>query len=270
MAAALGSGQTGRITDTSDVDQAADELYSLPPADFVTARTKRVTAAPDKDTARAIAALRRPTVAAWAVNRLVRDGHALVDEAFDLGSRLRSAQRRMHGSELRRLDVRRRELITELTALASTSAGGLTPEAEQQVRNTFTAAMSDATLADQLREARLTKALEYSGFGPLTDATPIDDLSERRALRHERKLAEAREALEEAEQRVTAHEKEVKDATTEHANRLRTLEDLRSQLRDAERQAQQAKRTLDKAEQHLTSAETARTAAQTAVTELEQ
>ncbi|WNV88567.1 hypothetical protein [Umezawaea sp. Da 62-37] len=267
MAAVLGSGQTGSITDTSDVDQAADELYSLPPADFVTARTKRVTAAADKDTARAIAALRRPTVAAWAVNRLVRDGHHLLDEAFELGARLRAAQRRMHGSELRRLDVRRRELITELTDLAAERAGGLTAEAAQQVRTTFTAAMADATLADQLREARLTKALEHSGFGPLT--TPIDDLTERRALRHERRLAEAREAVEEAEERVAGFEEEIKEATTERAHRLRALEDLRSQLRDAERSAQQATKTLDKAEQRLASAEDAREAAKAAVAELE-
>jgi chromosome segregation ATPase len=268
MAGAVGSEQTGSITSTSRVDEAADELYALPPSEFTAARTRLVAAARDKAEAKAIGALRRPTQAAWAVNRLVRSGASVLVEALELGERLRDAQRQLHGSELRRLDRRRRELVTELTALAADEAG-LTGEALTQVRNTFTAAMSDAELAEQVRGGRLTKALEYSGFGPLSDGSPVpDDLSARREQRRGRRLAEAREAVEEAEERVDGFRAEVKTAGAEHAQRVRELDDVRAELRAAERAAQQAGRKWEKAKQRLESAEAARAAAEAAVEEL--
>ncbi|HEX6339678.1 hypothetical protein [Umezawaea sp.] len=269
MAGAVGSEQTGPITSTPRVDEAADELYALPPAEFVAARARLAAAAADKGVAKAIGALRRPTVAAWAVNRLVRSGSSVLVEAVELGERLRAAQRRLHGSELRRLDRRRRELVTELTELAADGAGGLAGEALSQVRDTFTAAMADAGMADQVRSGRLTKALEYSGFGPMTDEPPApDDLSARREQRRERRLAEARQAVEEAEERIDGCRAEVKSAGAEHARLLRERDDLRAELRAAEKAAQQAGRALEKAEQRLGSAEDARAAAEAAVAEL--
>jgi hypothetical protein len=268
MAGAVGSEQTGSITSTSRVDEAADELYALPPSEFVAARARLAAAAQDKGVAKAIGALRRPTLAAWAVNRLVRSGASPLVEALELGERLRDAQRQLHGSELRRLDRRRRELVTELTALAADEAG-LAGEALTQVRNTFTAAMADPGLAEQVRGGRLTKALEYSGFGPLSDGPPVpDDLSTRREQRRERRLAEAREAVAEAAERIGGCRAEVKTAGAEHARRARELDDARAALRAAERAEQQAGRALEKAEQRLGSAEAARAAAEAAVEEL--
>ncbi len=270
MAAVHGSAQTGSITTTSRFDEAAAELYALPPAEFVAARARRAAAAADKDTAKAITALRRPTAAAWAVNRLVHLGSPELVEALELGERLRDAQRQLHGSELRRLDKRRRELVNELTALAAEGAGGLADQALNQVRSTLTAAMADAGMAAQVRAGRLTKALEYSGFGPMSDGAPVpDDLSARREQRRERRLAEAREAVEEAEERVDGCQAEVKTAAAEHALRVRELDDVRAELRAAERVAQQAGKALEKARGRLESAEDARRAAQGAVGELE-
>jgi chromosome segregation ATPase len=242
----------------------------MPPADFVAARAERAAAAKDKATAKAITALRRPTVAAWAINRLARDDSPELAEALDLGDRLREAQQQLHGSELRRLDQRRRELVNALTKRASKLAGGLANDAEIQVRNTLTAAMADPDMAAQVREGRLTKALEYSGFGPLSDAVPVhDDLADRREQRRERRLAEAREALSEAEDRVDSHEAEVKDAKKEQDARAKDVEDLKAELRQAERAAQQAAKSLDKARQRLGSAEDAVQNAKAAVAELE-
>jgi hypothetical protein len=270
MAGAVGSEQTGSITTTSRLDQAADELYALPPSEFTAARARHVAAVEDKAVAKAIGALRRPTVAAWAVNRLVRAGAPELDEALELGERLRDAQRQLHGSELRRLDGRRRELVGVLTSLAAAGAGGLAGEALQQVRNTFVAAMADGGMAEEVRGGRLVKALEYSGFGPLVEGVPVpDDLSERRAVRRERRLREAREAVAEAEERVGGCSAEVKAAKAEQARRVRELDDVRAELRAAERAAQQAGRVLEKAEQRLASAEDARVAAEAAVGELE-
>ena len=74
-----------------------DRLYSLPPEQFVAARDEAVAdarLAGDRLMATEIAALRRPTVAAWLVNVLVRQRPELVDELFELGESLRAAQDR--------------------------------------------------------------------------------------------------------------------------------------------------------------------------------
>lgn len=51
-----------------DLESVADELYGLPPGEFVAARGRHVAAArtaKDPALAKQIAALRKPTLAAW-------------------------------------------------------------------------------------------------------------------------------------------------------------------------------------------------------------
>lgn len=237
----------------------------MPPAEFVTARAERAGEAGDKALAKAIGALRKPTAAAWAVNQLARKASAELAEALDLGARMREAQRRLRGSELRNLGERRRDVVNKLTRRASELAGGkLGGEVELQVRNTLGAAMADQGLADQVREGRLTKALEHTGFGPLSTEAPVvvDDLADRREKRHERALAEARQDLEEADEDLKAARDQVREATTEHAAKTREVEELRAELRHAERAEEQATHRLHKATQHLETTQDMRSAAQ--------
>jgi hypothetical protein len=58
-----------------DLDEAAGELYGLPPEEFTAARKEREAAARgdgDRELARAIAGLGKPSTAAWVCNLLVR------------------------------------------------------------------------------------------------------------------------------------------------------------------------------------------------------
>ena len=60
--------------DDDALDEIAEELYGVPPDEFVAARTgarDRAKAA-DKELAKAVAALPKPTTAAWVCNLLVR------------------------------------------------------------------------------------------------------------------------------------------------------------------------------------------------------
>ncbi|MFD9741513.1 hypothetical protein [Umezawaea sp. NPDC059074] len=268
MAGVVGSEQTGSITSTPEVDRAADELYTLPPSEFVAARKRLVDSAGDRGVAKAIGALRRPTVAAWAVNLVVRGGGSEWEEALELGELLREAQRRLHGSELRRLDVRRREMVGVLTSLAESCVGGLPGDALEQVRNTFIAAMADEGMAAQVCSGRLVKGLEYSGFGPVGEGAPVDDLSERREMRRERRLVAAREAAAEAAERVEGLGGEVKAAVAAHALKVREVEELKAALRDAERGAQAAGKVVEKVRGRLEAAQEARAAALGEVEEL--
>ena len=72
-----------------------DDLYGVPLDRFVPERAALVRAlrsAGEREQASAVAALRKPSVAAWAVNQLVRTRRAEVDGLLRAGDALREAQ----------------------------------------------------------------------------------------------------------------------------------------------------------------------------------
>ncbi len=100
-----------------DLDEVADELYAVPPDEFVAVRRQRqddARAAGDRTLARGIGALPKPTTAAWVCNLLVREQRAQIEGLVELGGLLREAQENLDGEELRALDVQRRRLIAAL------------------------------------------------------------------------------------------------------------------------------------------------------------
>lgn len=146
------------------LEDVADALYALPPEDFTAART--AAAAADKALAPQIRALRRPTVAAWLVNRLARADAALLEQVLTLGPALADAQRTGQGDELRALGTQRRELVAAVTARAFVLAGREPAAAlRAEVEATLEAALADPATADAVRSGRLTRALSYAGFG---------------------------------------------------------------------------------------------------------
>ncbi|MEV4541569.1 hypothetical protein [Micromonospora echinaurantiaca] len=150
------------------------QLYSTPPDRFVAARdaaAAEARQAGDPKTAREIAKLRRPTVAAWLVNLLAHRRPELVADLAQLAESLRSAQRELRGSRLRELSAQRRAvvgaLVGEVRKLAAQTDGapsaGKLPLAE--VEATLNAALSDTEVAEQVRAGRLLRAATYAGFG---------------------------------------------------------------------------------------------------------
>ncbi|OZE20579.1 hypothetical protein CH262_22205 [Rhodococcus sp. 05-2255-1e] len=159
--------------DLPDIDTVIDELYSLPPADFVSHRSAYVTRfkkAGDKSGATRIGGLRKPTVVAWLVNTLARQDESAVAELFDLGAELERAQQRGDGHRLRELSTARSASIRALTdrAVALGRERGVTvgDNAAREVSNTLNAAMADPEIRDRVRAGRTVVAETYSGFGP--------------------------------------------------------------------------------------------------------
>ena len=73
-----------------DLDEIVDELYGLPPEQFVAARNRLAKAVRDRGASRpAIDALRKPTVAAWLANQLVRGDPDGIHALAELGEQLR-------------------------------------------------------------------------------------------------------------------------------------------------------------------------------------
>lgn len=154
--------------------EVAERLYTVPPEGFVAARAEAVTAAREageRGRAAAIGKLRKPTVAAWLVNLLAIQRPDLMRELADLSAELRAAQRELRGDQLRELTARRRAAVGALVAQARTLAVQANPALARaklplaEVEETLGAALAEPEAAAAACSGRLTKTLDYAGFG---------------------------------------------------------------------------------------------------------
>lgn len=168
----------------ADVEAAADRLYALPPDQFTRARDELATAARDADDrglAAQIKALRRPTLAAWAVNLLARDGGAALETLLELGEQLRAAQADLAGDRIKELSGRRpaltRKVLDRARQLTAEHDERVTPQAADEIEATMQAALADQQAARAVASGRLTRALSYAGLGEVditaATATPL-------------------------------------------------------------------------------------------------
>lgn len=240
------------------LDDVAGELYALDPGDFVPTRAERAAQARadgDRDLAKAITALRKPTVAAWTVNLLARHAPQEIAALLDLGNALRSAQRQLSGDKLRTLGAQRQQVVNAMTKRAAElAAEHERPASEQVLREvgqTLTAALADPDVADLVRAGVLPTTVTYDGFGPAGlvaitggKATPKKPRSTTsgKDTGADRK-AEARQELDDAESGLAAARSdrdEAEAAAAQAKSELDAIEtriaDLRDELEHAEQQ----------------------------------
>ena len=145
------------------------ELYALPPEEFTTARdaaAKQAKAAGDPAAGKELKALRRPSVAAWLVNRLAAEQGALLEQLLALGPALAEAQSAGHADDLRALGRQRRQLVEAVAGTAVSAAGRpVAGPVRDEVVSTLEAALADPSSAEAVRSGRLVRALSYAGFG---------------------------------------------------------------------------------------------------------
>jgi hypothetical protein len=154
-------------------DQLIRQMYEAPPDQFVAARAAAIAdarKAGDKDAAKRLAALRKPTVAAWLVNLLALRRPELIEQLVELATELRTAQRGLHGDALRELSTQRRQVVAALVAAARSLAVAEDPGSAArlplaEVESTLSAAMAEPEIAEQVRTGRLIRAASYAGFG---------------------------------------------------------------------------------------------------------
>ncbi|HEV2775045.1 MAG TPA: hypothetical protein VGV90_05600, partial [Solirubrobacteraceae bacterium] len=163
----------------------ADDLYGLPLDQFIPERgalTKALRADKRRDEAATVAALRKPSVAAWAVNQLVRSQRAGVQDLFAAGDELRDAQAQLlsgsgDGRTLRAANERERAAVDELVqaarGLLSSDGHELSPAVVDRVADTLHAAALDEGARAQVREGRLERELRHVGLGLGESADPF-------------------------------------------------------------------------------------------------
>ena len=250
-----------------DVEQIADGLYGLPPPEFTAAREQaaaRSRAAGDPATADRVHRLRRPTLAAWLANLLVREHPEELRGLLELASGLREAQARLDGDQLRELTQRRRAVVAALTSQAgqaATRAGLSVGEGPLgELEQTLQAALTDPAVADAVASGRLTSARNpgsATGPGP-RGSLPESRLSasrprapagapSRAAADRTRQLTEAQQLSARAAEQAEAAEaaagkaRAQLDQAAERRQRLREqidqLSERLDQLRTDERRA---------------------------------
>lgn len=157
---------------------AIEELYSLDPQSFTARRGELATRARqigDGTTARAISGLRRPTRAAWIINRLVRDAPGVASGLAELGAQLREAQRSLDGTRLRQLTQQRRRMIDAASRQALAGQAAPSAALRHEVASTLEAGLADPDVAERLSTGTLVRSAEWSGFGdsaPTLSAVP--------------------------------------------------------------------------------------------------
>ncbi|MEV7525893.1 hypothetical protein [Streptomyces sp. NPDC091371] len=166
-----------------DVESVAVELWALRPAEFTAARDEYVAkarTAGDKQLAARIAALRKPTLAAWTAGLLARrrpkEAHGLVE----LGEALRTAHRTLDAEQLRKLSHDQHAVIGHLArtarALADEAGQPVSETVVHEVEQILHAVLADADVAAQWEEGRLVKAPDavtgFTGLEPLPGAVP--------------------------------------------------------------------------------------------------
>ncbi|MET9338027.1 MULTISPECIES: hypothetical protein [unclassified Nonomuraea] len=226
-----------------DLDEIADRLYALPVAEFMAAREAEARAAKQAgqpQLARQVAALRKPTVAAWAVNQLARAHPDELAELLELGEDLRAAWAAQDRAALSELTDRRARLSQRLLRLV--------PSAGPEVEQTLDAATVNAEAAEQVRRGRLAKPLSYSGFAPAPapKAPPARKPSqeEQRAAeeRKARQLAEATAVYEEWRETLAQAVRERDERAAKVATLEKKLAKARRKLAEADQRAEVARR----------------------------
>jgi hypothetical protein len=161
------------------VAAAAAELYGADPAAFTGRRGELAAAARtagDREAARAITALRKPTRTAWVVNTLARADPGAPAKLAELAAALRAAEQAKDGQRLRELSAARGPLIDALTGQALATADVLEPppSLRAEVAATLTAALADPDVYDAFAAGRLTTAVQWAGFGLAAEAAGLD------------------------------------------------------------------------------------------------
>ena len=160
----------------------AEELYSLDPGEFTGTRnqwSKQSKADGETELARRVAELRKPSMAAWVVNMLMRHQGDQMAQVLELGASLRQAQSDLDADALRELNKQRRQLTAAVThqgrELARDLGQKVTDAVADQVQGTLHAAMVDEDAAAAVRSGLLVSALTATGVdhADVVDAVAI-------------------------------------------------------------------------------------------------
>ena len=253
---------------SSPVDRVAetDDLYGLPLERFVPERAELARALRQqgrREEAKQVAALRKPSVAAWAVNQLVRTQRERVAELLDAGEKLREAHQnvvsgrgdgRTLGAAVRRERESVDTLLIAARGLLSSEGHELSAVILERVADTLHAAALDTDARAMVRDGRVQHELRHVGLGEAEAgsarparrrATRKPAATDKQAERIERDRARARQAAEaEARRKADRAARALAVAQERRDQAAQALREADEKLASARAQAQAAAREL--------------------------
>jgi hypothetical protein len=242
------------------------ELYGLPLERFIAQRNalaKELRAAGRRDDAARVGAMRKPSLAAWAVNQLVRTQRRAVAALFDAGDALRRAQSDLLAGRgdpraLREAGKRERTSVAKLLeaarGLLSSEGHELSPAMLERVSDTLHASALDEHARAEVEHGCLNRELRHVGLGA-DQAVP--SVAPRRSSaakpRPSRKAAasDTERRFAQAERERTEH---LKAARRAEAEARRIAERAQRALKSAQQRRDHAGHSLAKAEAALADA----------------
>src|SRR3954468_8667364 len=230
-------------------DEEVAELYGEPLNEFVPRRdalVRELRKAGDRERAAEGAKLKRPTVAAWAVNQLARRNRKDLDLLLDAGHRLRTGQVQALESgdqsqfEKARRDHERavRKLVGDARDVLSGERGAASDQALSSIERTLRYASLDDEHRPALASGTLTTEVDPPGFGAFAGMSlPAQAPSkQKREMGREKKahVTAARAELKDAQKREREAQRRVDQAEKEVAAARDALEAAEAETRDAE------------------------------------
>ncbi|MFF6914036.1 hypothetical protein [Streptomyces sp. NPDC012466] len=271
-----------------DYDSVADELYALRPEEFTAARASAMASARtagDRELAERIRTLRKPSLAAWVSNLLVRSSPGEVEPLLRLGEGLRQAHQDLDGAQLRELSRRQHALIRALSVqarqLAEEAGHPIGESVQREVENTLHAVLADPEAAQAWASGRLAKPLSAAvGFPAVAEGArpkrpapapppsrPGNKAGDKKAgdkkarEQQRRRLAQAREDAEAAERELGRQRDEAAAAGREAAQAHQRMEDLQRRVEELTAELERARNEHQQARfAERTARERARTA----------
>jgi hypothetical protein len=226
-----------------EVMKAAD-LFALPLDRFTEARdnlSRRLKAEGDEEGARQVSAMRKPSVAAWALNRVAREDPEAVAGLLESHRKLREAGSRQQVEEASR---QRRELVARLTDEAMSGLDSRSLQTRDRINRTLLAVATDQEGEASLEAGTLVRELEPTGGGwgeiDLPPPLPPDPAEEARRL------------VEEANVRATKLESEAEAAEQEVERVKETLAQAKDRAKKARAAARKAAEELRRTEEAST------------------
>ena len=190
-----------------------DDLYAVPLDEFVKRRNelaRELADAGEAEEAKRVKGLRKPTMTAWAINRVAHTDPESIEALVSAHDRLRSA---VSAEDLRAASEARMAAIRRIVDAAE----GVGDAVRKKMRSTLLAVATDPSAELALKEGRLDKELEPGGLGGFdvgperagmpAPAVQAESKKDRRARERAERLAAA------AERRAAERRREADEAS---------------------------------------------------------
>jgi hypothetical protein len=242
-------------------DDRLDELYREPPDRFVAGRNalaKELRAGGRRDEAERVKALRRPSAAAWLINRVAFDSPELLEEFAQAGRAVAEAQNRaLEGDEeaageWRAAAARERDATAAVAdaaeRLAQEAEGPVSRRALELVVETLRAAGGDPEFRDRVVRGRVERERSAATLGVSAFAPSPRRMAKTARTQRKRAAVQARRELKQLEDEVAAAAERQRRLAGRVEETAEALRREKAKLAESKRDAADLRRKLKAAE----------------------